>query len=33
LLGIEFIRIGKGTTLEHVRTQLAIQELLAQRRG
>lgn len=32
LLGIEFIRIGKGTTLEHVRTQLAIQELLAQRR-
>jgi len=33
LLGIEFVRIGKGTTLEHVRTQLAIQELLAQRRG
>jgi L-arabinose isomerase len=33
LLGIEFIRIGKGTTLEHVRTQLAVQELLALRRG
>ena len=33
LLGIEFVRIGKGTTLEHVRTQLAIQELLAQRRA
>jgi L-arabinose isomerase len=33
LLGIEFIRIGKGTTLEHVRTQLAVQELLAQRRA
>lgn len=33
LVGIEFIRIGQGTTLEHVRTQLALQELLAQRRG
>ncbi len=32
LLGIEFIRIGKGTTLEQIRTQLAVQELLAQRR-
>ena len=31
LLGIEFIRIGKGTTLEHIRTQLAVQELLARR--
>ena len=29
LLGIEFVRIGKGTTLEHVRTQLAVQHLLA----
>ena len=33
LLGIEFIRIGKETRLEHVRTQLAVQELLAQRRS
>jgi L-arabinose isomerase len=31
LLGIEFVRIGKGTTIEHVRTQLAVQELLARR--
>jgi L-arabinose isomerase len=31
LLGIEFVRIGKGTTLEQVRTQLAVQELLARR--
>ena len=31
LLGIEFIRIGKRTSLEHVRTQLAVQELLARR--
>jgi len=29
LLGIEYIRIGVGTTLEQVRTQIAIQELLA----
>jgi L-arabinose isomerase len=29
LLGLEFVRIGKGTTLEQVRTQLAVQELLA----
>ena len=29
LLGLEFVRIGKGTSLEHVRTQLAVQELLA----
>jgi len=29
LTGIEFVRIGKGTTLEHVRAQLAVQELLA----
>jgi L-arabinose isomerase len=28
LLGIEFVRIGKGTTLEQVRLQLAVQELL-----
>jgi L-arabinose isomerase len=33
LLGIEFVRIGKGTSLEQVRTQLAVQELLARRRG
>ena len=33
LLGLEFIRIGKETRLEQVRTQLAVQELLAQRRG
>jgi L-arabinose isomerase len=33
LLGIEFVRIGKGTSLEQVRTQLAVQELLALRRG
>jgi L-arabinose isomerase len=32
LLGIEFIRIGRGTTLEQVRTELAVQELLALRR-
>jgi L-arabinose isomerase len=31
LLGIEFVRIGRGTTLEQVRTQLAVQELLARR--
>jgi L-arabinose isomerase len=31
LLGIEFVRIGKGTSLEQVRTQLAVQELLARR--
>lgn len=29
LLGIEFVRIGRGTSLEQVRTQLAVQELLA----
>jgi L-arabinose isomerase len=33
LLGIEFVRIGPGTSLEHVRTQLAVQDLLAARRG
>ncbi len=32
LLGLEFVRIGKGTSLEQVRTQLAVQELLAARR-
>jgi L-arabinose isomerase len=32
LLGIEFVRIGRDTTLEQVRTQLAVQELLALRR-
>jgi len=32
LSGIEFVRIGKGTTLEGIRTQLAVQELLALRR-
>jgi len=31
LLGLEFVRIGKGTSLEQVRTQLALQELLALR--
>jgi L-arabinose isomerase len=31
LLGIEFVRIGRGTSLEQVRTQLAVQELLARR--
>jgi L-arabinose isomerase len=31
LLGIEFVRIGRGTTLEQVRAQLAVQELLARR--
>ena len=31
LLGIEFVRIGKGTSLEQVRAQLAVQELLARR--
>ena len=31
LLGLEFVRIGKGTTLEQVRTQLAVQDLLARR--
>jgi L-arabinose isomerase len=31
LLGLEFVRIGKGTSLEQVRTQLAVQELLALR--
>ena len=29
LAGIEFVRIGRGTTLEQVRTQLAVQDLLA----
>jgi L-arabinose isomerase len=33
LLGIEFIRIGRGTSLEQVRTAIAVQELLALRRG
>jgi L-arabinose isomerase len=33
LLGIEFVRIGKGTSLEQVRTHLAVQELLALRRS
>jgi L-arabinose isomerase len=33
LLGIEFVRIGKGTSLEQVRTQLAVQDLLARQRG
>ena len=33
LLGIEFIRIGTGTSLEQVRTQLAVQELLSLRRS
>jgi L-arabinose isomerase len=33
LLGIEFVRIGRGTSLEHVRTQLAVQEHLSRRRG
>src|SRR4051812_3692794 len=33
LLGIEFVRIGKGTTLEQIRMQLAVQELLALRRS
>jgi L-arabinose isomerase len=31
LLGIDFVRIGKGTSLDHVRTQLAVQELRALR--
>ena len=29
LLGIEYVRIGRGTSLEQVRTQIAVQELLA----
>jgi L-arabinose isomerase len=29
LLGLEYVRIGKGTSLEQVRMQLAVQELLA----
>jgi L-arabinose isomerase len=29
LLGLEYVRIGKGTSLEQVRTQLAVQELLS----
>jgi L-arabinose isomerase len=29
LLGIEFVRIGRGTTLEQIRTHLAVQDLLA----
>ena len=33
LLGIEFVRIGRGTTLEQVRTAIAVQELTATRRG
>jgi L-arabinose isomerase len=33
LLGIEFVRIGRGTTLDAVRTQIAIQALLAGRRA
>ena len=33
LLGIEFVRIGRGTTLEQVRTAIAVQELTAARRG
>jgi L-arabinose isomerase len=33
LTGIEFVRIGRGTTLEQVRTEIAVQELLALRRG
>jgi len=31
LAGIEFVRIGRGTTLEQVRAQIAVQELLARR--
>ncbi|HMC76473.1 MAG TPA: L-arabinose isomerase [Vicinamibacterales bacterium] len=31
LLGIEFVRIGKGTSLEQVRAQLTLQDLLARR--
>jgi len=33
LLGIEFVRIGRGTTLEQVRTAIAVQELAAARCG
>jgi L-arabinose isomerase len=33
LVGLEFVRIGKGTTLEQVRTELAVQELLARLRS
>jgi L-arabinose isomerase len=33
LAGIEFVRIGRGTSLEQVRSQLAVQELLARRRS
>jgi L-arabinose isomerase len=33
LLCIEFVRIGRGTSLEQVRTQIAIQELLARRQS
>ncbi|NUR56708.1 MAG: L-arabinose isomerase [Acidobacteria bacterium] len=31
LLGVEFVRIGRGTSLDEVRMQLAVQELLAVR--
>jgi L-arabinose isomerase len=33
LVGLEFVRIGRGTTLEQVRTELAVQELLARLRS
>ncbi len=33
LAGIEFVRIGRGTSLEQVRSQLAVQELIARRRS
>ena len=32
LLGLEFVRIGKGTSLDQVRSDLAVQELLARAR-
>jgi L-arabinose isomerase len=32
LLGLEYVHIGRGTSLEQVRTQLAVQELLARTR-
>jgi len=32
LLGLEFVRIGKGTSLDQVRSDLAVQELLARSR-
>jgi L-arabinose isomerase len=32
LAGIEYVRIGKGTSLEQIRTQLAVQELLSLKR-